>query len=231
MPANEVARRIAAIVIAETHSVHFFGSIAISRWRACHSWSGYCSVRDLKKPMIILRRHFIVAQVIISGGAKKIADRNLRQKLGAGVRRLDGEFVVLVLVGRHRQIAICLAKIGLELDRSQQFLLRLGKFPLLQEVPRPAHGAIRRRPGVRQQRAVRALLPIVFLALEVQVRQDRVCSCRISGVKLQRRLQFGDCVVVLSDDAARMRPSCSAGRRILRDASQRSCAKSDPASA
>ena len=46
------------MVIRKRMIVHFFGSIVISRCRACHSWSGYCPVGDLKKLMIVLPQPF-----------------------------------------------------------------------------------------------------------------------------------------------------------------------------
>ena len=90
-------------------------------------------VRDFKKTVILLRRHFIVTQVIVGSGAKKITDRDLREKLGARIGCFDRECVVFVFVSRYRQIAISPAEVGLEFYCGQQFLLCFRELSLFQK--------------------------------------------------------------------------------------------------
>ena len=96
--------------------------------------------------MIILGRLFYISQMIVSGCAQEIADRDVWQVFGAKLRRLDYDRIVLILICRHREIAIGFAQIRLQLHCPNQFLLSFRKFLLLQK---------RAPEGVMQSRIIR----------------------------------------------------------------------------
>ncbi len=83
--------------------------------------------------MIVRGGFMIFPHVVVCGGAQKVTHRKLRQKLGAHVERLDGEGVILILVGGHGQLPVGLTPVRFELQRRHKFLLRLPKLPLLQK--------------------------------------------------------------------------------------------------
>src|SRR5580692_1870714 len=157
------------------------------------------SVRDLKKPVVLLCRHFVIAQMIVSAGAKKIAHWNLGQKLGARIGGLDRELVVFVLVGGHCQIAVGLAEIGLELDSSEQLLLGVRILQLFQKCYAEVVMELSALRVCGQHGAEQNFRLIVFFALQVEVAEIGLGK-GISGIKLQRFLKLSDCVVIFAEN-------------------------------
>src|SRR5579871_3020891 len=77
--------------------------------------------------MIIRRRLFDVAQMIISGSAQKVCDRNFGELLGAEVERFDDKWIVLIFTSGKSQVAVRRGEVGLHVDRGQKFLLSFGE--------------------------------------------------------------------------------------------------------
>ena len=128
---------------------------------------------------------------------KKIADRKLRQKLGAGVQRLDHQFVILVLIGGGSQITVGRTHAGLELKGGQQFLLGLRKLALLQQQPFPGRSATQDRWVWLPAESDTGLGQIVFLGIDIQICQIELHR-GIAGRQLEGLLQLRDGRLVLA---------------------------------
>ena len=99
---------------------------------------GKVSRRCLEEAVIIFRCRLVLAQVVVGRGPQKIADREFGQKFGAGVQRLDHQFIILVFIGGRCQIAVCGTHAGLELKCGQQFPLGSGNLRCCRSsLPRP----------------------------------------------------------------------------------------------
>ena len=67
---------------------------------------GKLSGRFFKEAMIILRRGFVLAQMIISRGPQKVSDRKFGEDFRPCVEHPDYEFIILGFVGCTGQFAI-----------------------------------------------------------------------------------------------------------------------------
>src|SRR5271157_2570849 len=83
---------------------------------------------------VIIRRSLLhILEMIVGRSPEEIRDGSLGQEFGSRVERLDRQDVVMVLAGGEGKVAVCLAKIGLEFHRGQEFWLRFGEFLLSHE--------------------------------------------------------------------------------------------------
>ena len=147
--------------------------------------------------MIIRGRLFNIAQVVVGGGPQKVSSRGLREGFSPGVQRLQHQRVILVFCRNRRQSFIRPGAPGIEPQADKILLLGLGKLSLVHEHVSQHMVKLRVLLVVLEQLPVLPLGFIVFFCLQREI-GDFTLRLPVLRGNLQRRLKFGECLIILS---------------------------------